>query len=551
MACPAAAPPTLASDASRAPDRGGWAPCPTRPVPPPRRPPPSSTASTPTGAPRTTSPSARSTCSTTRCCASRCASSTSSRACSATGARRPASTSSTRTSTASSARDDLTCSSSPGPGHGGPGLVANTYLEGTYTEVYPDVARDEDGLRRLFRQFSFPGGIPSHVAPETPGSIHEGGELGYALVHAYGAAFDNPDLLVCCVVGDGEAETGPARRELALEQVPQPGARRRRAADPAPQRLQDRQPDGARAASPTTSCARCSRATATSRCFVDGRRPGRGAPAHGRDARPASLDEIAAIQRARARRARRAPALADDRPAHAEGLDRARRRSTACRSRARSARTRCRCRAARQPRAPRAARGVDALLPARGAVRRARRAARPSSRRSAPEGERRMGANPHANGGAAAARPASCPTSATTPSTCRRAGATTSARRRACSAAGCATSCAPTPTANFRLFGPDETASNRLGAVFEATDRAWMAERSRRRRPPRARRPRHGGAQRAPLPGLARGLPADRPPRPLQLLRGVHPHRRLDVQPARQVAEGHARRSRGGGRSPR
>jgi xylulose-5-phosphate/fructose-6-phosphate phosphoketolase len=96
-----------------------------------------------------------------------------------------------------------------GPGHGGPGMVANTYLEGTYTEIYPDIGRDTEGLRKLFRQFSFPGGIPSHAAPETPGSIHEGGELGYALVHAYGAAFDNPDLVVACVVGDGEAETGP------------------------------------------------------------------------------------------------------------------------------------------------------------------------------------------------------------------------------------------------------------------------------------------------------------------------------------------------------
>ena len=96
-----------------------------------------------------------------------------------------------------------------GPGHGGPAAVANAYLEGTYSEVYPHITEDEDGLRALFRQFSFPGGIPSHVAPETPGSIHEGGELGYALSHAYGAAFDNPDLLVCCIVGDGEAETGP------------------------------------------------------------------------------------------------------------------------------------------------------------------------------------------------------------------------------------------------------------------------------------------------------------------------------------------------------
>ncbi|HEY0549078.1 MAG TPA: phosphoketolase family protein, partial [Verrucomicrobiae bacterium] len=96
-----------------------------------------------------------------------------------------------------------------GPGHGGPGIVANTYLEGTYTETYPNISQDEAGIKKMFKQFSFPGGIPSHVAPETPGSIHEGGELGYALSHAYGAAFDNPDLIVAAVVGDGEAETGP------------------------------------------------------------------------------------------------------------------------------------------------------------------------------------------------------------------------------------------------------------------------------------------------------------------------------------------------------
>src|SRR4026208_1803941 len=96
-----------------------------------------------------------------------------------------------------------------GPGHGGPGLVAHAYLEGTYSEVYPNIPQDEEGMHRLVKQFSFPGGIPSHVAPETPGSIHEGGELGYAVSHAYGAAFDNPNLIVACVVGDGEAETGP------------------------------------------------------------------------------------------------------------------------------------------------------------------------------------------------------------------------------------------------------------------------------------------------------------------------------------------------------
>jgi xylulose-5-phosphate/fructose-6-phosphate phosphoketolase len=104
---------------------------------------------------------------------------------------------------------DLNVIDVTGPGHGGPGLVANTYLEGTYSELYPNISQDEAGLKSLFNQFSFPGGIPSHVAPQTPGSINEGGELGYSLSHAFGAAFDNPDLLVACVVGDGEAETGP------------------------------------------------------------------------------------------------------------------------------------------------------------------------------------------------------------------------------------------------------------------------------------------------------------------------------------------------------
>ena len=106
-------------------------------------------------------------------------------------------------------KDDLNMIYIIGPGHGGPSLVAHAYLEGTYSEVYPNISQDGEGMKRLFKQFSFPGGIPSHVAPETPGSIHEGGELGYALSHAYGAAFDNPDLIVACVVGDGEAETGP------------------------------------------------------------------------------------------------------------------------------------------------------------------------------------------------------------------------------------------------------------------------------------------------------------------------------------------------------
>src|SRR5579884_3646909 len=106
-------------------------------------------------------------------------------------------------------RHDLDMMYVIGPGHGGPGLVAHTYLEGSYTEIYPNIEQNRDGIKRLFRQFSWPYGVPSHVAPETPGSIHEGGELGYSLLHAYGAAFDNPALIVACVIGDGEAETGP------------------------------------------------------------------------------------------------------------------------------------------------------------------------------------------------------------------------------------------------------------------------------------------------------------------------------------------------------
>ena len=132
-----------------------------------------------------------------------------------------------------------------GPGHGGPGMVANTYLEGTYTELFPNITRGRRGHEALFKQFSFPGGIPSHAAPETPGSINEGGELGYSLLHAYGAVFDNPDLIACCVIGDGEAETGALADQLAFQQVPQSRARRRGASDSASERLQDRRPHGA------------------------------------------------------------------------------------------------------------------------------------------------------------------------------------------------------------------------------------------------------------------------------------------------------------------
>ncbi len=126
-----------------------------------------------------------------------------------------------------------------GPGHGAPASISNCYLEGTYSEIYPEKSQDEAGLLNLFRAFSFPGQLGSHCTPEVPGSIHEGGELGYSLSHAFGAAFDNPDLIVSVMVGDGEAETGPLATLLALQQIPQLHPRRRGAAHPAPQRLQD------------------------------------------------------------------------------------------------------------------------------------------------------------------------------------------------------------------------------------------------------------------------------------------------------------------------
>ena len=159
-----------------------------------------------------------------------------------------------------------------GPGHGGPALVANTYLEGTYSEIYPDVSQDEAGMKKLFTQFSFPGGIPSHVAPETPGSIHEGGELGYSLSHAFGAVFDNPDLIVACVVGDGEAETGPLATAWHSNKFLNPVGRRG-AADPASQRLQDQQPDRPGPHRATRNSSSFCAAAAGNRYFVEGDDP--------------------------------------------------------------------------------------------------------------------------------------------------------------------------------------------------------------------------------------------------------------------------------------
>ena len=259
-----------------------------------------------------------------------------------------------------------------GPGHGGPGLVANTYLEGTYSEVYPSIGRDEEGLRRLFRQFSFPGGIPSHVAPETPGSIHEGGELGYALTHAYGAAFDNPDLLVCCVVGDGEAETGPLATSWHSNKFVDP--RRDGAVLPVLHL------NGYKIANPTV-LARLPHdeleALLTgyghAPLFVEGSDP----EAMHR-AMADALDK--AVERDPARAGRRtgrdglgAPALADDRAAHPEGLDGSEGGRRPAGRGLLPLPPGAAVGGSDKPGPPRSARAVDAQLPARGAVRRERR----------------------------------------------------------------------------------------------------------------------------------------------------------------------------------
>ena len=262
-----------------------------------------------------------------------------------------------------------------GPGHGGPGLVANAWLEDTYSETYAAITPDAEGMRALFRQFSFPGGIPSHVAPETPGSIHEGGELGYSLVHAYGAAFDNPDLLVACVVGDGEAETGPLAASWHSNKFLDP------ARDGAV--LPILHLNGYKIANPTV-LARIDDHELTALLRGYGHRPyvvaGDDPARVHRElaaALAAALDDIAAIQRTARGTSPPAhrPRLADARAAHPEGVDRAEagRRapgrgnlpgpSGAARG------------DAHQPGAPGPARGVDAQLPAGGAVHRAGRAA--------------------------------------------------------------------------------------------------------------------------------------------------------------------------------
>ena len=439
-----------------------------------------------------------------------------------------------------------------GPGHGGPGLVANDLPRGHLHRGLPRHHARRGGHARLFRQFSFPGGIPSHVAPETPGLDPRGRRARLRARARLRRRVRQPGPARLLRRRRRRGRDRPAGRELALEQVPQPGARRRRAADPAPQRLQDRQPDRARAHPARTSCARCCEGYGHAPRFVDGRRPDDGAPgAGGRARRRARRDRARSSARARGRRVHGAAALADDRAAHAEGLD----GPEGGRRPAGRGHVALAPGAARRPRAtnPEHLRQLEEWLRSYRPEelfdedgRAARRARRAGARGRAPDGRQ-----PARQRRRCCCATCGCPTSATTPSTCPR-------RRRPRSEATRVLGALPA-----RRHAP-QRGRRELPRLRPRRDRVEPARRRVRgdrprldgrdragRRPPRARRPRDGGAERAPVPGLARGLPADRPPRALQLLRGVHPHRRLDVQPAREVAEGHARRSRGGGRSRR
>jgi xylulose-5-phosphate/fructose-6-phosphate phosphoketolase len=359
-----------------------------------------------------------------------------------------------------------------GPGHGGPGLVANAYLEGTYSEVYSGITQDTDGLRALFRQFSFPGGIPSHVAPETPGSIHEGGELGYALVHAFGAAFDNPDLVVACVVGDGEAETGPLAASWHSNKFLNP------VTDGAV--LPILHLNGYKIANPTVlarigdeELAELMRGYGYRPYFVTGDDPD---AVHQLMAATLdrSLDSIAEIQR-RARSAEgdpRRPAwpmivLRTPKgwtgPAEVDGVQV---EGTFRAHQVPLADTRKNDNHRQLLETWLKSYRAEELFTAEGAL-------RPELQALAPTGERRMSANPHANGGLLL-KDLRLPDFRDYAVDVPAPGATTSEATRVLGEF-LRDIIVANPT-SFRLMGPDETASNRLGSVFERTDRAWDAE---------------------------------------------------------------------------
>jgi xylulose-5-phosphate/fructose-6-phosphate phosphoketolase len=360
-----------------------------------------------------------------------------------------------------------------GPGHGGPGLVANTYLEGTYSEVYPNVSEDPEGMRRLFKQFSFPGGIPSHVAPETPGSIHEGGELGYSVAHAYGAVFDNPDLIVACVVGDGEAETGPLATAWHSNKFLDP------VRDGAV--LPILHLNGYKIANPTV-LARISHKELEDLFvgygykpyFVEGDEP---AAMH--QVMAATLDEVLAeIQGIQANARNKSDPT---RPRWPMIVLRTPKGWTGPKE-VDGQKTEGYWRSHQVPFAEMASKPEhiklleqwmksyrpQELFDRQGKL-------KPELRALAPKGTRRMGANPHANGGILLkdlrmpdfrdyALDVPSPGAINGEATRVLGGFLRDVLKR------------NAEQANFRVFGPDETNSNRLNAVFEVTDRAWVAE---------------------------------------------------------------------------
>ncbi|HEX5886926.1 MAG TPA: phosphoketolase family protein [Pyrinomonadaceae bacterium] len=361
-----------------------------------------------------------------------------------------------------------------GPGHGGPGLVANTYLEGTYSEIYPNISQDEVGMKRLFKQFSFPGGIPSHVAPETPGSINEGGELGYSLAHAYGAVFDNPDLLAVCVIGDGEAETGPLAASWHSNKFLNPTR------DGAV--LPILHLNGYKIANPTV-LARISKEELTSLLvgyghkpyFVEGDDPEQ---MHQQMAATldTALDEIRTIQNTerdghperpqwpmivlRTPKGWTGPKFVDGKPV--EGTFRSHQVPLS--------------QPAKNPEHLRLLEEwmrsykPEELFDENGTL-------RAELAELAPKDERRMGANPHANGGLLlkslklpdySEYALEVPSPATVEAEATRilGGFLRDVMKL------------NMDQRNFRVVGPDETSSNRLDALFEVTDRVWMAETS-------------------------------------------------------------------------
>ncbi|MCQ9147966.1 phosphoketolase family protein [Rhizobium oryzihabitans] len=359
-----------------------------------------------------------------------------------------------------------------GPGHGGPGMVANTYLEGIYSEIYPEIAETTDGMRKLFRQFSFPGGIPSHAAPETPGSIHEGGELGYALVHAYGAAFDNPDLIVACVVGDGEAETGPLAASWHSNKFINP------ARDGAV--LPILHLNGYKIANPTLlsrigdeDLKKLFEGYGYEPLFVEGHEPEvmhrlmAGAMdrameriraiqdrAHG-GASPAELPRWPMIV-LRSPKGWTGPKEVDGKKV--EGFWRAHQVPVSgCRENPDHLKILEDWMRSYDP---------EDLFTADGGL-------KPELKALAPEGDRRMGANPHANGGLLR-KELKCPPLSDYAVDVPEPGKTVVQTTEILGRYLRDILTLNDAEKNFRIFGPDETESNRLGAVFEVTDRVWM-----------------------------------------------------------------------------